>query len=86
MNIVKVLKKQIEAGKTVILANGDAVKSEDISKSLMKSYLSGVKSGEIAEDKSFAEYQKEKSKDQLTIQEVIDFIENPGEHAEDEEE
>lgn len=77
MNIVKVLKKQIQAGNTIMLANGDVVKPEEISKALLKSYIAGVKSGEIAADKSFADYQKEKNADQLTVQEVIDFIENP---------
>lgn len=83
MNIVKVLNKQIEAGKTVVLPNGDMVKSEDIDKSLMKDYLAGVKSGAISPEVSFKEYAAEKTATQLTVQEVINFVTNPGATATD---
>lgn len=84
MNIVKVLKKQIEAGNTVVLANGDMVKPEEIKKSLTKSYLAGVKSGEVSPETSLNDYIAEKNGDQVTIQDVIDFIVE-GTHDDEEE-
>lgn len=83
MNIVKMLKKQIEAGRTVVLENGSTVKPEDVNKPLMKDYLAGIKSGKIGADVSFKDYCENNKKEQLTVQEIIDFIENPEEDTEE---
>ena len=77
MNIVKMLKKQIEAGRTVVLENGNTVKPEDVNKPLMKEYLAGMKAGTIGDDVSFKDYCENNKQEQLTVQEIIDFIQNP---------
>lgn len=84
MNIVKVLKKQIESGKTIVMPSGDIISEEEIKKTAMKEYLAGVKSGEISTDISFSQYLAETGDSYANVQEVIDFIENPnGEDEED---
>lgn len=75
MNIVKMLKKQIEAGRTVVLENGSTVKPDEVNKPLMKNYLAGIKDGTIGADVSFKDYCENNKKEQLTVQEIIDFIE-----------
>jgi hypothetical protein len=75
MNIVKMLKKQIEAGRTVVMENGATVKPDEVNKPLMKDYLAGIKSGEISPDVSFNDYCAEHKTDLLTVQEIIDFVE-----------
>lgn len=77
MNIVKVLKKQIETGKDVMMNDGNIISKEEIRKATMKKYLAGVKSGEIPTDKSFEQYFAETGDSYVSVQEVIDFIENP---------
>lgn len=83
MNIIKVLKKQIEAGKTIVMPSGDIISKEEIRKTVMKEYLAGVKSGEIPTDKSFEQYTAGTGDSYAGVQEVIDFIENHGDEDEE---
>lgn len=75
MNIVKLLKKQKENGKEIVMANGDIISKDEISKSNLKSYLAGIKDGSIKPDVSLAAYSEENSNDQVSVDELIDFIE-----------
>lgn len=74
MNIVKVLNKQKEAGKEIVLADGNIISKDEIQKTNMKSYLAGIKSGEIAPDTSLADYSKEHEGDYVSIDDVIGYI------------
>lgn len=85
MNVIKTLKKQIEVGNTLILADGTTVKPENANKALMKNYLAGIKDGSIGTDVSFKDYAANNQGDTLTVQELIDFIENGDEEPADEE-
>lgn len=83
MNIIKVLKKHIETGKTIVMTNGNIVSEEEIRKTAMKEYLTGVKSGEIAADMSFEQYLCKASDLYASVQEIIDFIENSNDEDEE---
>ena len=76
MNVVKLLKKQIEAGKDVVMTDGNIISKEEIRKAMLKKYLTGVKAGEIATTVSFEAYLAENSGEYVSVQEVINFIED----------
>ena len=82
MNVVKMLKKQIENGKDIVMNDGNIISKDEIRKAMLKKYLAGVKSGEVAADVSFEAYLKENSGEYVSLQEVVDFIENKPEDAE----
>lgn len=82
MNVVKLLKKQIEAGKEIVTNDGNIISKDDIRKAALKKYLAGVKAGEIDTAKSFEEYLKENGDAYVSVQEVIDFIEDKEEATE----
>lgn len=82
MNIVKMLEKQIGAGKTIVTADGNIISKDDIRKVAMKQYLAGVKDGSIPTNKSFEEYLNENGGNNATVEEIIDFIKNPTEAEE----
>lgn len=44
MNIVKMLEKQKENGKDIILADGNIISKDEIKKANLKTYLAGLKS------------------------------------------
>lgn len=84
MNVVKVLEKQLAAGKDVIMADGAVVGKDEIRKAAMKQYLAGVKSGEISPAKSFDDYVNEMTQDVLPVEDAIAYLK--GEDAGDENE
>lgn len=81
MNVVKLLKKQIENGKDIVMNNGDIISKAEIRKTMLKTYLAGIKVGEIDTAKSFDEWLSENSGEYVSLQEVIDFIEDKEEAA-----
>lgn len=83
MNVVKMLKKQIENGKDIVMNDGNIISKAEIRKAMLKKYLAGVKTGEIAADVSFEAYLKENAGDYISLKEVIDFIENKDEENEE---
>lgn len=74
MNIVKMLNKQKEAGKEIVMADGNIISKDEIQKANMKAYLAGIKSGEIPADTSLADYSKEYESDHVRIDDVIGYI------------
>lgn len=74
MNIVKQLQKQKEAGKEIVLADGNIISKDEIEKANLKSYLAGVKSGVIDPSVSLVEYAKSHDNDYVTIDDVIGYI------------
>lgn len=74
MNIVKMLNKQKEAGKEIVMADGNIISKDEIQKANMKAYLAGIKSGEIPADTSLADYSKDREDDYVTIDDVIGYI------------
>lgn len=82
MNLVKLLRKQKENGKEIIMPDGNIISKNDIEKSNMKSYLAGIKDGSISPTTSLQQYSEENGNDFATIDEVIKFIEEgPAEDA-----
>lgn len=75
MNIIKLLKKQKESGKDIILADGNIISKNEINKARLKAYLAGVKDGSIAPTTSLDQYSKEAGDDFVTVDEMIKFIE-----------
>lgn len=74
MNIVKMLNKQKEAGKEIVMADGNIISKDEIQKANMKAYLAGIKSGEIAPDTSLTDYSKDREDDYVSIDDVIGYI------------
>lgn len=74
MNIVKMLNKQKEAGKEIVMADGNIISKDEIQKANMKAYLAGIKSGEIPADTSLADYSKDREDDYVIIDDVIGYI------------
>lgn len=83
MNVIKMLNKQIEAGKDIVMSDGNIISKEEIRKAMLKKYLAGVKAGEIDTTVSFEAYLKENSGDYVTVQDVIDVIEKGFEDVEE---
>ena len=75
MNIVNMLKKQKEAGKNIVMSTGAVVSEDSIKKEATKNYLAGLKSGEISTSVSLDEYMKENAANCVTVDEVIEIIE-----------
>lgn len=75
MNITKLLKKQKENGKDIILADGNIISKDEIKKAHLKAYLAGVKDGSISPSTSLDQYSEEAGDDFVTIDEMIKFIE-----------
>lgn len=75
MNIVKMLNKQKEAGKEIVMADGNIISKDEINKANMKAYLAGIKSGEISSDVSLAAYAKSQKDNYIGIDDVIGYIE-----------
>lgn len=84
MNIVSMLKKQIDAGKNVVMSNGAVVSVDNIKKEATKNYIAGLKAGEIAPSVSLDDYMKENTSNYVTAQDIIDIVENGIEEAEPE--
>lgn len=83
MNIVKMLKKQKENGKDIILADGNIISKAEIKKAHLKSYLAGVKDGSISPAMSLDQYSAEAGDDFVTVDELIKYIEDgPEDEAE----
>ena len=84
MNIVKLLKKQKENGKDIILGDGNIISKDEIKKAQLKSYLAGVKDGSISPAMSLDAYCEEAGDDFVTVDEMIKYIEgeDDGEAAE----
>lgn len=74
MNIVKMLNKQKETGKEIVMADGNIISKDEIQKANMKAYIAGIKSGEIPADTSLADYSKEHESDHVSIDDVIGYI------------
>lgn len=74
MNIVKVLNKQKENGKEIILADGNIISKDEIRKANMKVYLAGIKSGEIDPETSLADYSSDHGDDYVSIDDVLAYI------------
>lgn len=74
MNIVKMLNKQKEAGKEIVMPDGNIISKDDIYKANMKAYLAGIKSGEIDANTSLADYGKEHEGDYVSVDDVIGYI------------
>lgn len=74
MNIVKVLNKQKENGKEIILADGNIISKDEIRKANMKIYLAGIKSGEIDPEISLADYSRDHGDDYVSIDDVLAYI------------
>lgn len=79
MNIVKMLNKQKENGKDIILADGNIISKDEIKKAHLKAYLAGVKDGSISPTMSLDQYSAEAGDDFVTIDEMIKFIEGEDE-------
>lgn len=79
MNITKMLKKQKENGKDIILADGNIISKDDIKKAHLKAYLAGVKDGSISPAMSLDQYSEQAGDDFVTIDEMIKFIEGEDE-------
>lgn len=75
MNIVKMLNKQKENGKDIILADGNIISKDEIKKAHLKAYLAGVKDGYISPATSLDQYSADACDDFVTIDEMIEFIE-----------
>lgn len=75
MNIVKMLNKQKEAGKEIVMADGNIISKDEINKANMKVYLAGIKSGEISSDVSLAAYAESQKDSYIGIDDVIGYIE-----------
>jgi hypothetical protein len=75
MNIVKMLNKQKEAGKEIVMADGNIISKDEINKANMKAYLAGIKSGEISSDVSLTAYAESQKDDYISIDDVIGYIE-----------
>lgn len=75
MNIVKMLNKQKEAGKEIVMADGNIISKDEINKANMKAYLAGIKSGEISSDVSLATYAESQKDNYIGIDDVIGYIE-----------
>lgn len=82
MNIVNMLKKQKEAGKNIVMANGAVVSEDNLKKETTKNYLAGLKAGEIASSVSLDEYMKENSAASVTVDDIIEIIEQGIEYGE----
>lgn len=76
MNVVKLLKKQIENGKDIVMNDGNIISKAEIRKAMLKKYLQGIKVGDIDTAVSFEEYLKANSGEYVSVQEVVDFIED----------
>lgn len=74
MNIIKVLTKQKESGKTIVLTDGNIVSEEGIVKANMKEYLAGIKDGTIKPSTSLTEYSEQNSIEYLSIDDLISYI------------
>lgn len=74
MNVINMLKKQSEAGKNIIMPDGNVVSEDGIKKAAMKEYLAGVKDGTISPAISLDTWMKENISDYASVQEVINFI------------
>lgn len=81
MNIVKMLEKQKENGKDIILADGNIISKDDIKKANLKTYLAGLKAGEISPSMSLDQYSAEAGDNFVTIDDMIDIIKNGIEEA-----
>ena len=81
MNIVKLLKKQKENGKDIVLADGNIISKDEIKKAHLKAYLAGVKDGSISPSTSLDQYSEEAGNDYVEVDELIKFIEE-GEEVE----
>ena len=79
MNIVKLLNKQKENGKDIILADGNIISKDEIKKARLKAYLAGVKDGSVSPTTSLDQYSKDVGDDFVTIDEMIKFIEGEDE-------
>lgn len=75
MNIVKMLNKQKEAGKEIVMADGNIISKDEINKANMKAYLAGIKSGEISGDISLIDYAESQKDNYISIDDVIGYIE-----------
>lgn len=75
MNIVKMLNKQKEAGKEIVMTDGNIISKDEINKANMKAYLAGIKSGEISSDVSLAAYAESQKDNYIGIDDVIGYIE-----------
>lgn len=75
MNIVKMLNKQKEAGKEIVMVDGNIISKDEINKANMKAYLAGIKSGEISSDVSLAAYTESQKDSYIGIDDVIGYIE-----------
>lgn len=76
MNIVKMLEKQKENGKDIILADGNIISKDEIKKANLKTYLAGLKAGEISPSMSLDQYSAEAGDNFVTIDDMIDIIKN----------
>ena len=83
MNIVKILNKQKEAGKEIVMQDGNIISKSEIDKANLKAYLAGIKSGEISPETSLKDYAASQSGNYVSIDDVIGYIQDD---AEDEEE
>lgn len=75
MNIVKMLNKQKEAGKEIVMADGNIISKDEINKANMKAYLAGIKSGEISGSISLIDYAESQKDNYISIDDVIGYIE-----------
>lgn len=75
MNIIKVLKNQIEKGNEYVDLEGNILSTEKIKKKSLKDYNTMIKSSDIDPyEKSFKEYFMDDIDEYLTVDCLIDFI------------